>query len=65
MNWSSSLPMGTPGAPWRGPLTVSGHPIDAVVHDLQTGFSTVESLNETGVLRRRPLAFASCIRSFW
>jgi hypothetical protein len=23
-------------APWRGPLTVSGHPIDAVVHDLQT-----------------------------
>ena len=25
-------------APWRGPLTVSGHPIDAVVHDLQTGF---------------------------
>ena len=25
-------------APWRGPLTVSGHPIDAVVRDLQTGF---------------------------
>ena len=25
-------------APWRGPLIVSGHPIDAVVHDLQTGF---------------------------
>ena len=25
-------------APWRGPLTVSGHPIDAIVHDLQTGF---------------------------
>ena len=25
------------GAPWRGPLTVSGHPIAAIVHDLQTG----------------------------
>jgi hypothetical protein len=25
-------------APWRGPLTVSGHPIDAIVHDLQSGF---------------------------
>jgi hypothetical protein len=25
------------GAPWRGPLIVSGQPIDAVVHDLQTG----------------------------
>jgi hypothetical protein len=25
-------------APWRGPLTVSGHPIDAIVRDLQTGF---------------------------
>lgn len=25
-------------APWRGPLTVSGQPIDAIVHDLQTGF---------------------------
>ena len=25
-------------APWQGPLTVSGHPIDAVVRDLQTGF---------------------------
>jgi hypothetical protein len=25
------------GAPWRGPLIVSGHPIDAVVRDLQTG----------------------------
>jgi hypothetical protein len=25
------------GAPWRGPLIVSGRPIDAVVHDLQTG----------------------------
>ena len=26
------------GAPWRGPITVSGHPIDAVVHDLDTGY---------------------------
>jgi hypothetical protein len=26
------------GAPWRGPLIVSGHPIDAVVRDLQNGF---------------------------
>ena len=26
------------GAPWRGPLVVSGHPIDAVVHDLQTDY---------------------------
>ncbi len=25
-------------APWRGPLIVSGHAIDVVVHDLQTGF---------------------------
>ena len=25
-------------APWRGPLTASGHPIDAVVRDIQTGF---------------------------
>jgi hypothetical protein len=25
-------------APWRGPLVVSGHPIDAVVHDLRTGY---------------------------
>jgi len=25
-------------APWRGPLTVSGHPIDAIVRDLHTGF---------------------------
>jgi hypothetical protein len=25
------------GAPWRGPLIVSGQPIDAVVSDLQTG----------------------------
>ena len=24
-------------APWRGPLIVSGHPIDAVVRDLQAG----------------------------
>lgn len=26
------------GAPWRGSLVVSGHPIDAVIHDLQTGY---------------------------
>ncbi len=25
-------------APWRGPLTVSGHPIDAIVRDLEAGF---------------------------
>ena len=25
-------------APWRGPLMVSGHAIDVVVHDLQAGF---------------------------
>jgi hypothetical protein len=24
--------------PWRGPLTVSGHPIDAIVRDLESGF---------------------------
>jgi hypothetical protein len=26
------------GTPWRGPITVSGHPIDAVIHDLATGY---------------------------
>jgi hypothetical protein len=26
------------GAPFRGPLVVSGHPIDAVVRDLRAGF---------------------------
>ena len=26
------------GAPWRGPLVVSGRPIDAVIADLQAGF---------------------------
>jgi hypothetical protein len=26
------------GAPWRGSLVVSGHPIDAVIHDLHTGY---------------------------
>ena len=25
-------------APWDGPLIVSGHPIDSVVHDLESGF---------------------------
>lgn len=25
-------------APWRGPLVVSGHPIDAIISDLQSGF---------------------------
>ncbi|HEV7757967.1 MAG TPA: hypothetical protein VGO78_03220 [Acidimicrobiales bacterium] len=27
-------------APWRGPLVVSGHPLDAVVHDLDTNYFT-------------------------
>jgi hypothetical protein len=26
------------GAPWRGPLVVSGHPLDTVVDDLSTGY---------------------------
>jgi hypothetical protein len=26
------------GTPWRGPITVSGHPIDAVIRDLTTGY---------------------------
>jgi hypothetical protein len=26
------------GTPWRGPITVSGHPIDQVIHDLNTGY---------------------------
>jgi hypothetical protein len=26
------------GAPWRGSITVSGHPIDAVARDLHTGY---------------------------
>ena len=26
------------GNPWRGPTAVSGHPIDAVIHDLATGY---------------------------
>ncbi|MET0839975.1 MAG: hypothetical protein ABWY19_14415 [Marmoricola sp.] len=25
-------------APWRGPIVVGGHPIDAIIHDLETGF---------------------------
>jgi hypothetical protein len=25
-------------APWRGPLIVSGHPLDAIRGDLQSGF---------------------------
>lgn len=32
-------------APWRGPLTVSGQPIDAIVRDLQTGFFDAASSN--------------------
>jgi hypothetical protein len=28
----------TLGTPWRGPITVSGHPIDNVVHDLASGY---------------------------
>jgi uncharacterized membrane protein len=26
------------GTPWRGPIVVSGHPIDAVIHDLGSGY---------------------------
>jgi hypothetical protein len=26
------------GTPWRGPIQVSGHPIDTVIHDLATGY---------------------------
>jgi hypothetical protein len=26
------------GTPWRGPIVVSGHPIDTVIHDLTTGY---------------------------
>jgi hypothetical protein len=26
------------GTPWRGSITVSGQPIDAVVHDLNAGY---------------------------
>jgi hypothetical protein len=26
------------GTPWRGPIVVSGHPLDAVIHDLATGY---------------------------
>jgi hypothetical protein len=26
------------GTPWRGPITVSGQPVDAVIHDLATGY---------------------------
>ena len=26
------------GTPWRGSITVSGQPIDAVAHDLSTGY---------------------------
>jgi hypothetical protein len=26
------------GTPWRGPIVVSGHPIDGVIHDLSTGY---------------------------
>lgn len=26
------------GTPWRGPIVVSGHPIDAVIHDLVSGY---------------------------
>jgi hypothetical protein len=29
-------------APWRGPLIVSGHPLDAVSGDLQSGFFAEE-----------------------
>jgi len=26
------------GTPWRGPIVVSGGPIDAVIHDITTGY---------------------------
>jgi hypothetical protein len=26
------------GTPWRGPITVSSHPLDAVIHDLANGY---------------------------
>jgi hypothetical protein len=26
------------GTPWRGPITVSVHPLDAVIHDLANGY---------------------------
>jgi hypothetical protein len=26
------------GTPWRGPISVSGQPIDAVARDLNTGY---------------------------
>lgn len=26
------------GTPWRGPIVVSGHPIDSVIHDLASGY---------------------------
>ena len=29
-------------APWRGPLVVSGHPLDVIIGDLQSGFFTGE-----------------------
>ena len=29
-------------APWRGPLIVSGHPLDGIILDLQSGFFTGE-----------------------
>ncbi len=28
------------GTPWRGPITVSGHPIDAIIKDLTAGYFT-------------------------
>jgi hypothetical protein len=32
------------GAPWRGAISVSGRPIDSVVHDLRTGYFTAGPL---------------------
>jgi hypothetical protein len=26
------------GTPWRGPIVVSGHPLDAVIRDLANGY---------------------------
>ena len=28
------------GTPWRGPIVLSGHPVDAVIKDLTTGYFT-------------------------
>ena len=40
------------GTPWRGPITVSGQPIDAVVRDLNIGY--FHPLSRHGQARARP-----------